>query len=208
MGPGRRQKRKVLVDKFLEMLGARHRPGANRRDSDANHELDMKKKAPRLMPWPRALDAFASYKDRDSRVSPVAFRSSGGSIYIRATAVGDLKLKGPVLHAGFFRSLEMPRGFRPVVNIRPDESPGQFPNAQAEAAAHRHGLEFRHQRRVSSSGLYGFRRAICRRPTAQPLPSLLIGGATNIRLGWSRLDQRRQEMIDPHNLEGRCHVGS
>ncbi len=38
------------------------------------------------------------------------------------------------------------RGFRSVVSIRPDgESPGQLPNAQAEAAAHRHGLEFRHQ---------------------------------------------------------------
>ncbi len=38
------------------------------------------------------------------------------------------------------------RGFHSVVNIRPDgESPGQLPNAQAEAAAHRHGLEFRHQ---------------------------------------------------------------
>jgi len=37
-------------------------------------------------------------------------------------------------------------GFRSVVNNRPDgEASGQMPNAQAEAAAGRHGLEFRHQ---------------------------------------------------------------
>ncbi len=38
------------------------------------------------------------------------------------------------------------RGFRAVVNNRPDgEAPDQLPNAQAEAAARRHGLEFRYQ---------------------------------------------------------------
>lgn len=38
------------------------------------------------------------------------------------------------------------RGFRSVVNNRPDgEAPDQLANAQAEAAAHRHGLEFRYQ---------------------------------------------------------------
>lgn len=38
------------------------------------------------------------------------------------------------------------RGFRSVVNNRPDgEAPDQLPNAQAEAAARRQGLEFRHQ---------------------------------------------------------------
>lgn len=38
------------------------------------------------------------------------------------------------------------RGFRAVVNNRPDdEVAGQLPNAQAEAAARRHGLEFRYQ---------------------------------------------------------------
>jgi sulfide:quinone oxidoreductase len=37
------------------------------------------------------------------------------------------------------------RGFRSVVNIRPDgEAPNQLPNAQAEHAAERHGLTFRH----------------------------------------------------------------
>jgi sulfide:quinone oxidoreductase len=36
------------------------------------------------------------------------------------------------------------RGFRSVVNNRPDgEAPDQLPNEQAEAAALRHGLEFR-----------------------------------------------------------------
>jgi sulfide:quinone oxidoreductase len=36
-------------------------------------------------------------------------------------------------------------GFRSVVNSRPDgEAPDQLPNAQAKAAAHRHGLAFRH----------------------------------------------------------------
>jgi sulfide:quinone oxidoreductase len=36
------------------------------------------------------------------------------------------------------------RGFRSVVNNRPDdEVPDQIPNAQAEAAAQRHGLQFR-----------------------------------------------------------------
>ncbi len=38
------------------------------------------------------------------------------------------------------------RGFRSVVNNRPDgEAPNQLANAQAEVAAHRHGLEFRYQ---------------------------------------------------------------
>ena len=38
------------------------------------------------------------------------------------------------------------RGFRSVVNNRPDgEAPDQLANAQAEAAARRHGLEFRYQ---------------------------------------------------------------
>lgn len=38
------------------------------------------------------------------------------------------------------------RGFRSVVNNRPDgEAPDQLANAQAAAAAHRHGLEFHHQ---------------------------------------------------------------
>ena len=38
------------------------------------------------------------------------------------------------------------RGFRSVVNNRPDgEAPDQLPNARAEAAARRHGLEFRCQ---------------------------------------------------------------
>lgn len=38
------------------------------------------------------------------------------------------------------------RGFRSVVNNRPDgEAPDQLPNAQAEAAARRHGLAFRYQ---------------------------------------------------------------
>jgi sulfide:quinone oxidoreductase len=38
------------------------------------------------------------------------------------------------------------RGFRSVVNNRPDgEALDQLPNAQAEAAAHRYGLEFRYQ---------------------------------------------------------------
>lgn len=38
------------------------------------------------------------------------------------------------------------RGFRSVVNNRPDgEAPDQLPNAQAEAAAHRQGLEFCYQ---------------------------------------------------------------
>jgi len=38
------------------------------------------------------------------------------------------------------------RGFRSVVNNRPDgEAPEQLANAQARAAAHRHGLEFRYQ---------------------------------------------------------------
>jgi len=37
------------------------------------------------------------------------------------------------------------RGFRAVVNNRPDgEAPDQLPNRQAEAAARRHGLQFRH----------------------------------------------------------------
>ena len=37
------------------------------------------------------------------------------------------------------------RGFRSVVNIRPDgEAPDQLPNAQAKNAAQRHGLTFRH----------------------------------------------------------------
>jgi uncharacterized protein (TIGR01244 family) len=36
-------------------------------------------------------------------------------------------------------------GFRSVVNNRPDgEAPDQLPNAKAEAAARRHGLEFRY----------------------------------------------------------------
>ena len=38
------------------------------------------------------------------------------------------------------------RGFRSVVNNRPDgEAPDQLANAQAAAAAHRHGLTFRYQ---------------------------------------------------------------
>jgi sulfide:quinone oxidoreductase len=38
------------------------------------------------------------------------------------------------------------RGFRSMVNNRPDgETPDQLPNAQAEAAAQRHGLHFRFQ---------------------------------------------------------------
>jgi sulfide:quinone oxidoreductase len=38
------------------------------------------------------------------------------------------------------------RGFRSVVNNRPDgEAPDQLPNAQAAAAARRHGLAFRYQ---------------------------------------------------------------
>jgi sulfide:quinone oxidoreductase len=38
------------------------------------------------------------------------------------------------------------QGFRSVVNNRPDgEAPDQLPNAQAEAAARRHGLAFRYQ---------------------------------------------------------------
>lgn len=38
------------------------------------------------------------------------------------------------------------RGFRSVVNNRPDgEAPDQLATAQAEAAARRHGLEFRYQ---------------------------------------------------------------
>jgi sulfide:quinone oxidoreductase len=38
------------------------------------------------------------------------------------------------------------RGFRSVVNNRPDgEAADQLPNRQAEAAAQRHGLEFRYQ---------------------------------------------------------------
>ena len=38
------------------------------------------------------------------------------------------------------------RGFRSVVNNRPDgEAPDQLPNAQAEAAARRHGLAFHYQ---------------------------------------------------------------
>lgn len=37
------------------------------------------------------------------------------------------------------------RGFRAVVDLRPDgEAPDQLPSAQAEAAAHRHGLAFRY----------------------------------------------------------------
>jgi sulfide:quinone oxidoreductase len=37
------------------------------------------------------------------------------------------------------------RGFRSVVNIRPDgEAPDQLPNAQAQRAAERQGLAFRH----------------------------------------------------------------
>lgn len=37
------------------------------------------------------------------------------------------------------------RGFRTVVNIRPDgEAPGQLPNAEAKRTAERHGLTFRH----------------------------------------------------------------
>lgn len=37
------------------------------------------------------------------------------------------------------------KGFRSVVNNRPDgEAPGQLTNADAEAAARRHGLEFRY----------------------------------------------------------------
>ncbi len=37
------------------------------------------------------------------------------------------------------------RGFRSVVNIRPDgEAPDQLPNARAKHAAERHGLTFRH----------------------------------------------------------------
>lgn len=37
------------------------------------------------------------------------------------------------------------RGFRSVVNIRPDgEAPGQLANAQAKRTAVRHGLTFRH----------------------------------------------------------------
>ncbi len=37
------------------------------------------------------------------------------------------------------------KGFRSVVNNRPDgEAPGQFANAEAEIAARRNGLEFRH----------------------------------------------------------------
>ena len=37
-------------------------------------------------------------------------------------------------------------GFRSVVNNRPDgEAPDQLPSAQAEAAAHRHGLTYRYQ---------------------------------------------------------------
>jgi sulfide:quinone oxidoreductase len=37
------------------------------------------------------------------------------------------------------------RGFRSVVNIRPDgEASDQLPNAQAKRAAQRHGLSFRH----------------------------------------------------------------
>ncbi len=38
------------------------------------------------------------------------------------------------------------QGFRSVVNNRPDgETPGQLPSAQAQAAARRHGLQFRYQ---------------------------------------------------------------
>jgi sulfide:quinone oxidoreductase len=38
------------------------------------------------------------------------------------------------------------QGFRSVVNNRPDgEAPDQIPNAQAEAAARRHGLAFHYQ---------------------------------------------------------------
>jgi len=38
------------------------------------------------------------------------------------------------------------QGFRSVVNNRPDgESPGQLTSAEAEAAARRHGLEYRYQ---------------------------------------------------------------
>lgn len=37
------------------------------------------------------------------------------------------------------------RGFRSVVNIRPDgEAPDQLPNAEAKRAAEHHGLTFRH----------------------------------------------------------------
>jgi sulfide:quinone oxidoreductase len=50
----------------------------------------------------------------------------------------------PQLAEGDFADIAA-RGFRSVVNIRPDgEAPDQLPNAQAERAAERHGLAFRH----------------------------------------------------------------
>jgi sulfide:quinone oxidoreductase len=56
----------------------------------------------------------------------------------------DISVSGQLSDADFAEIAA--RGFRSVVNNRPDgEAPDQLPNAAAEAAARRNGLEFRHQ---------------------------------------------------------------
>jgi len=51
----------------------------------------------------------------------------------------------PQLIEGDFAEIAR-RGFRSIVNIRPDgEAPDQLPHAKADAAARRHGLAFRYQ---------------------------------------------------------------
>ena len=56
----------------------------------------------------------------------------------------DIAVAPQVVEADFAAIAQL--GFRAVVNNRPDgEAPDQLPNAAAEAAARRHGLEYRYQ---------------------------------------------------------------
>jgi sulfide:quinone oxidoreductase len=55
----------------------------------------------------------------------------------------DIAVAPQLVEADFATAAQ--RGFRSVVNIRPDgEAPGQLPSVDAQAAARRHGLEFRY----------------------------------------------------------------
>jgi sulfide:quinone oxidoreductase len=76
---------------------------------------------------------------------PVAGSTSEDSLMVNIVQLAPDIAVAPQLVEADFADIAA-RGFRSVVNNRPEgETPDQLPNAQAEAAAHRHGLEFRYQ---------------------------------------------------------------
>ncbi len=81
------------------------------------------------------------------------------------------------------------RGFRSVVNIRPDgEAAGQLPNAQAARVAERHGLTFRHMpvmgfNATDDEVVHGFARLM----DELPAPILFYcGSATRCTTLWTQ----------------------